>query len=108
MMTYANAFIALRRMRAGEPLPSSVLVALRRRGLIAGPLCIKLPSVGPRGHRKVANVWHRVWRITAAGHEFLGFVEDALARQADERNAFYARVRARLHSEMWNGERGIA
>lgn len=77
-MTYANAFIALRRIRSGEPVASSVLFALRRRDLVRGPLCIRLPSIGPRGRQRPANVWHRVWTITAAGHEFLELVEDAL------------------------------
>lgn len=106
-MPYANAFIALRRLRRGEVVDPRVLVMLRRRGLVRGPLCIKLPSVGPRGAGKRASARHRVWSITADGHEFLGLVEAALSLQA-ERAAFYARVAARLHSEKWNVERGLA
>lgn len=83
-MTYANAFIALRRVRRGEVVDPHVLVMLRRRGLVRGPLCIKMPSEGPRGAGKKANVWHRVWSITADGYELLDLIEAALVRRGVE------------------------
>lgn len=80
-MPYANAFIALRRVRRGEVVDPHVLVMLRRRGLVRGPLCTKLPCEGPRGHGKKANVWHRVWSITADGDGLLDLIETALVRR---------------------------
>lgn len=78
MMTFANAFIALRRVRRGEVVAPHVLVQLRRRGLVRGPLCIKRESHGPRGHGYKVHVWERVWTITSDGCEVLELGENAL------------------------------
>lgn len=79
MMPYANAFIALRRLRRGEVVDPRVLVMLRRRGLVRGPLCIKRESNGPRGRGRLANVWERVWSITSDGYALLDLIEGALS-----------------------------